>query len=63
MKKTTRRIIGVMLAAAMTVASVPTTGIGSYMPWLVKTTEAAASISISAAAGGLETAWAEWTAD
>ena len=63
MKKTTRRIIGVMLAAAMTVASVPTTGIGSYMPWLVKTTEAAASISISAAAGGLETAWAEWSAD
>ncbi|MBQ9603949.1 MAG: pectate lyase, partial [Firmicutes bacterium] len=63
MKKTASRIIGVMLAAALTAATIPTTGVNSYVSWLVKTTEAAASISITKAEGGLETAWAEWTAD
>ncbi len=61
MKKRTKRIIGAALAAAVTlscVPSVPATGIFSAP--FVYSTEAAGTISMTAA-GWKESAWAEWT--
>ena len=63
MKKTVKRAIGIVLAAAMTAASIPASNFGSFVPSFVKTAEAASAITIDASntGGGLEAAWAEWS--